>query len=107
MADIMFAWETGITCQAVYNLECNFTHILDKCSLVVDIWCDLTWKNIICNFLHRVPPYAHKHHKSFRIVFIVIRSNYNRQKLHTIERYVGSLLEGTHLYGGDSKLDNV
>jgi len=91
----------------VYNLERNFTHILDMHSLVVeDFWCDLIWKSIICNFLHRVPLYAHKHHKSFRSVFIVIRSNCNRQKLRTIERYVGSLLQGTHLYGGDSKLDN-
>jgi hypothetical protein len=70
MADL--AWETGITCQAVYNLERNFTCLLDKHSLVVeDFWCDLTWKSIICNFLHRVPSYPHKHHKSFRSVVIV------------------------------------
>lgn len=32
MADIMSAWETGITrtCQAMYNLGHNFTHLLDK-----------------------------------------------------------------------------
>jgi len=75
MADVMSAWETGITCQAMYNIEYNFTHLLDKCSLVVEeFWCDLIWKRIICNFLHRVPLCAHKRHKSFRNVFIVLGS---------------------------------
>jgi hypothetical protein len=41
MADQMSAWETGITCQAEYNLE-QFYTFLDKHSLVVeDFWCDL------------------------------------------------------------------
>jgi len=40
-------------------------------------------------------------------MFIVIRGNCNRQKLHTIERDVGSLLQGTHLYVGYSKLCNA
>lgn len=33
IADLMSAWETGITCQAMFNLEHNFTHLLDKHSL--------------------------------------------------------------------------
>jgi len=42
MADLMSAWETGITCHTKYNLDHNFTHLLDKHSLVVeDFWCDL------------------------------------------------------------------
>ena len=36
MADLMSAWETGITCQAKYNLEHNFTHLLDNHSLAVE-----------------------------------------------------------------------
>jgi len=108
MADLRSAWETGITCQAMYNLEHHFTRLLDKRSLVVEeFWCDLIWKRVICNFLHRVPLHAHKHHRSFRNVFIVIRSHCNKQKLHTIARDVGSLLQETHLYGGDSKLGNA
>jgi hypothetical protein len=43
----------------------------------------------------------------FLSVLIVISSNCNGQKLHTIERDVGSLLQGTHLYGRDSKLGNA
>ena len=36
MADLMSAWETVITCQAKYNLEHNFTHLLDNHSLAVE-----------------------------------------------------------------------
>lgn len=97
MADLMSAWETGITCQAKYNLEHNFTHLVDV-DVVEDFLCDLIWKRIICKFLRKVVPlYAHTCHESFRSVFIVIRSKCNRQKLCTTERDVGSLLQGTPL----------
>jgi hypothetical protein len=94
MADLTSAWEIGITCQSMYNLEHDFTRLLEKWSLVVEkFWCDIIWKRIIYNFVHRVPLAAHKRHKSFRNVFTVTTSNCNRQKLHIIERDVQSLLQ--------------